>query len=159
MTTRADMPAETLYFEDFFVGQVFESDTYEITLERMHAFASEFDPQAFHLDEAAADASFFQGLAASGWYTAAVAMRLRVQTIQVLGGMVGAGIEEIRWTKPVRPGDTLKLREEVTGTRLLTSRPRYGLVKMNSTTINQHGEVVMTMKVSALAPRRAFTME
>jgi len=159
MTTRADMPAETLYFEDFFVGQVFESDTYEITRERMHAFASEFDPQAFHLDEAAADASFFQGLAASGWYTAAVAMRLRVQTIQVLGGMVGAGIEEIRWTKPVRPGDTLKLREEVTGTRLLTSRPQYGLVKMNSTTINQHGEVVMTMKVSALAPRRAFTME
>jgi len=159
MTTRADMPAETLYFEDFFVGQVFESDTYEITRERMHAFASEFDPQAFHLDEAAADASFFQGLAASGWYTAAVAMRLRVQTIQVLGGMVGAGIEEIRWTKPVRPGDTLKLREEVTGTRLLTSRPQYGLVKMNSSTINQHGEVVMTMKVSALAPRRAFTME
>jgi acyl dehydratase len=153
------MPAETLYFEDFFVGQVFESDTYEITRERMHAFASEFDPQAFHLDEAAADASFFQGLAASGWYTAAVAMRLRVQTIQVLGGMVGAGIEEIRWTKPVRPGDTLKLREEVTGTRLLTSRPQYGLVKMNSSTINQHGEVVMTMKVSALAPRRAFTME
>ena len=159
MTTSTDMPAETLYFEDFFVGQVFESDTYEITRERIHAFASEFDPQAFHLDEAAADASFFQGLAASGWHTAAVAMRLRVQTIQVLGGMVGAGIEEIRWTKPVRPGDTLKLREEVTGTRLLTSRPQYGLVKMNSTTTNQHGEVVMTMKVSALAPRRAFTME
>ena len=153
------MPAETLHYEDFFVGQVFESDTYEITRERIHAFASEFDPQPFHLDEAAADASFFQGLAASGWHTAAVAMRMRVQTIRVLGGMVGAGIEEIRWTKPVRPGDTLKLREEVTGTRLLTSRPQYGLVKLNSTTTNQHGEVVMTMKVSALAPRRAVTME
>lgn len=153
------MPSKILDFEDFYVGQKFDSDTYEMTGERIHAFASEFDPQPFHLDDAAADASFFEGLAASGWHTAAVAMRLRVQTMRVTGGMVGAGIEEIRWTKPVRPGDTLALHEEVVATRVLTSRPQYGLIKMISTTTNQYGEVVMTMKVSALAPRRAVTME
>lgn len=153
------MAENALYFEDFFVGQVFESATYEVTRERIHTFAAEFDPQPFHLDEAAANASFFHGLAASGWHTAAIAMRLRVQTIRVTGGMVGAGIEEIRWTKPVRPGDVLRVREEVVATRLLNSRPQYGLLKMISTTSNQQGEVVMTMKVSALAPRRAVTMD
>ena len=150
--------ATTLYFEDFFAGQVFESAPYEITREASVAFATEFDPQPFHLDEAAANASFFKGLAVSGWHTAAIAMRLRVQTIRVTGGMVGAGIEEIRWTKPVKPADIVRLREEVVGTRLLSSRPDYGLVKMNSSLTNQHGEIVMTMKVSALAPRRAVTM-
>src|ERR1700719_1448715 len=154
----AETKAPTLHFEDFFVGQVFESEPYEITRDDSIKFASEFDPQEFHLDSDAADASFFKGLAVSGWHTAAIAMRLRVTTIRVKGGMVGAGIEEIRWTKPVRPGDVLRLREEVVGTRLLSSRPDYGLVKMNSTTTNQHGEIVMTMKVSALAPRRPVTM-
>jgi acyl dehydratase len=153
------MPSKILDFEDFYVGQNFDSATYEMTRERIHAFASEFDPQPFHLEDAAASASFFQGIAASGWHTAAVAMRLRVQTIRVTSGMIGAGIEEIRWNKPVRPGDILALHEEVVSTRLLTSRPQYGLIKMISTTTNQHGEVVMTMKVSALAPRRAVTMD
>lgn len=153
------MPLKIFDFEDFYVGQTFDFETYEMTRERIHEFASQFDPQPFHMDDAAAGASFFQGLAASGWHTAAVAMRLRVQTIRVTGGMVGAGIEEIRWTKPVRPGDVLTLHEEVTATRLLTSRPQYGLIKLISTTTNQHGEAVMTMKVSALAPRRAVTME
>lgn len=151
--------SKMLDFEDFHVGQTFDSDTYEMTRERIHAFAAEFDPQPFHLEDAVADVSFFEGLAASGWHTAAVAMRLRVQAIRVTGGMVGAGIDEIRWTKPVRPGDILALREEVVATRLLTSRPQFGLIRMISTTTNQHGEVVMTMKVSALAPRHAVTME
>src|SRR6202030_4124725 len=143
--------SQPLEFEDCYVGQVFESKPYEVTREDSMKFAEQFDPQPFHLDPEAAETSFFKGLAVSGWHTAAIAMHLRVTTIQVKGGMVGAGIEEIRWTKPVRPGDQLRLREEVVGTRLLSSRPDYGLVKMNSTTTNQHGEIVMTMKVSALA--------
>jgi acyl dehydratase len=149
---------QPLEFEDFNVGQFFESEPYEVTREDSMKFAAEFDPQPFHLDPKAAEATFFKGLAASGWYTAAIAMRLRVQTIEVKGGMIGAGIEEIRWTKPVRPGDVLRLREDVVGMRTLSSRPDYGLVRMDSTMTNQLGEVVMTMKVSALAPRRAVTM-
>ena len=148
------MPQDLLEFEDFYVGQIFDSDTYAVTRENSHAFASEFDPQPFHLDEEAAKASFFEGLAASGWQTAAITMRLRVQTIRVKGGMIGAGIEEIRWTRPVRPGDVLRLREEVVMVRPLASRPQFGLVRFLSTTSNQRGEVVMTMKTAALAPRR-----
>ena len=151
------MPDE-FYFEDFFAGQIFESAPYKITREDIHAFAAQWDPQPFHLDPVAAETSFFKGQAASGWHTAAIAMRLRVQTLSVAGGLIGAGIEEIRWTKPVRPGDVLHLREEVLSTRLLSSRPEYGMMKMSSVMSNSHGEIVMTMKVSALAPRRAVTM-
>ena len=99
------MPKE-LYFEDFYVGQKFMSlGGAKVTAEEIKEFGSKYDPQPFHLDEAAGENSFFKGLAASGWLTAAIVMRLRVQSITVAGGMIGAGVEEMRWTLPVRPGD------------------------------------------------------
>ena len=111
------MPKE-LYFEDFHVGQRFDSvGTYKVTAAEIKEFGEKYDPQPFHLDEAAGEGSFFHGLAASGWLTAAIVMRLRVLSIQVVGGMIGAGAEEMRWTEPVRPGDTIRTEIEVVGVR------------------------------------------
>ncbi len=104
------MPQE-LYFEDFYVGQKFDSiGTAKVTAQEIKEFGQKYDPQPFHLDEAAGEGSFFKGLAASGWLTAAIVMRLRVESITVAGGMIGAGVEEMRWTTPVRPGDTIAAR-------------------------------------------------
>ena len=111
------MPQE-LYFEDFYVGQTFQSaSSARVTAEEIKAFGQKYDPQPFHLDEAAGQGSFFKGLAASGWLTAAIVMRLRVQSVNVFGGMIGAGVEEMRWTEPVRPGDTIRSEIEVLGVR------------------------------------------
>src|ERR1700719_2240481 len=97
-----------LYFEDFHPGQTLHSPySYRVTAAEIKEFGQKYDPQPFHLDEAAGEGSFFHGLAASGWLTAAIVMRLRVLSIKVSGGMIGAGAEEIRWTQAVRPGDTL----------------------------------------------------
>ena len=97
--------AQELYFEDFYVGQRFNSvGQAKVTAEEIKEFGQKYDPQPFHLDEAAGESSFFKGLAASGWLTAAIVMRLRVQSVTVVGGMIGAGVEEMRWTLPVRPG-------------------------------------------------------
>src|SRR6185437_15141325 len=110
--------AKDLYFEDFHVGQRFDSvGTYTVTAAEIKEFGQKYDPQPFHLDEAAGEGSFFNGLAASGWLTAAIVMRLRVLSIKVSGGMIGAGAEEMRWTEPVRPGDTLRTEIEVVGVR------------------------------------------
>ena len=123
------MPQE-LYFEDFYVGQRFDSvHSYKITAAEIKEFGQKYDPQPFHLDEAAGEGSFFHGLAASGWLTAAVVMRLRVQSITVAGGMIGAGVEEMRWTTPVRPNDTLRSEIEVLGVRHSQSRKDYGIVR------------------------------
>ena len=105
--------ATELYFEDLQPGMKFPSGrTYKVTAEEIKEFAERYDPQPFHLDEAAGESSFFKGLAASGWLTAAIVMRLRVESIRIAGGMIGAGVEEIRWTQPVRPGDTLRTEAE-----------------------------------------------
>ena len=96
--------ANPLYFEDLYTGQTFNSiRSYKVSAEEIKEFAERYDPQPFHLDEAAGESSFFQGLAASGWLTAAIVMRLRVESIEIAGGMIGEGVEEIRWTPPVRP--------------------------------------------------------
>src|SRR5271168_3200787 len=106
--------AKELYFEDFYVGQTFASlGGAKVTAEEIKEFGQKYDPQPFHLDEAAGEGSFFKGLAASGWLTAAMVMRLRVQAVPVVGGMIGAGVEEIRWTLPVRPGDVIRTEIEV----------------------------------------------
>jgi len=118
-----------LYFEDFYVGMKMHSaGSVKVTAQEIKDFGHKYDPQPFHLDEAAGQASFFHGLVASGWLTAAIVMRLRVDTIKVFGGMIGAGIEELRWTEPVRPGDTLRSEIEVTGARHSQSRPQFGIV-------------------------------
>src|ERR1700724_468985 len=149
------MPQE-LYFEDFYVGQKMNSvASAKVTAEEIKEFGQKYDPQPFHLDQAAGESSFFKGLAASGWLTAAIVMRLRVQSITVSGGMIGAGVEEMRWTKPVRPGDKIRTRSEILHTRPLASRPTYGLVRSLTTVYNQRDEVVMTSITNFLAPLKA----
>jgi acyl dehydratase len=148
--------ADELYFEDFHIGQRFNSNTtVKISAQEIMEFAEKYDPQPFHLDEAAGKSTFFKGLAASGWLTAAIVMRLRVDTIKVHGGMIGAGVEEIRWTEPVRPGDTLRTETEVIGLRASKKRPELGLVTIYTQTFNQREEVVMKSTVKFLTPLRA----
>jgi acyl dehydratase len=133
-----------LYLEDFEVEQTFSgSDRIRVDKERMVSFAAEFDPQPFHLDEQAAGSSIFQGLAASGWYTAAVTMRLLVGSdFRPAGGFIGAGFDEFRWPRPVRPGDELRVQSEVLEVRASKSRPGQGVIKVRTTTLNQNGEAV-----------------
>jgi acyl dehydratase len=145
--------ATELYFEDLQAGMKFPSiRTYKVTAEEIKEFAERYDPQPFHLDEAAGESSFFKGLAASGWLTAAVVMRLRVESIQIAGGMIGAGVEEIRWTQPVRPGDILRTEAEILNVRPSHSRPQYGVVRSRTTVFNQRDELVMRSVVNFLAP-------
>lgn len=151
-----DQPTRNeLYFEDFHAGKKFNSEvSYKVTAEEIKDFAQRYDPQPFHLDEAAGESSFFKGLAASGWLTAAIGMRLRVGSIQVAGGMIGAGVEEIRWTEPVRPGDSLRTEAEIQDVRRSRSRPAFGIVRSRTTTFNQNSQVVMVATVNFLAPLR-----
>jgi acyl dehydratase len=148
------MDAE-LYFEDFHLGQKFQSaEPVRVSAKEITEFAEKYDPQPFHLDENAGKSSFFKGLAASGWLTAAIVMRMRVDTIRVHGGMIGAGVEEIRWTEPVRPNDQLHTETEVIGLRRSKNRPELGLVTIYTLTLNQRDEVVMKSTVKFLAPLR-----
>jgi acyl dehydratase len=143
------------YLEDFAAGQRYGSGRLTVDKERIKSFASEFDPQPFHLDEDAARRSIFGGLAASGWHTAAMTMRLLVQSeFKPAGGIVGAGFDEFRWPAPVRPGDELHLEIEVLEVRPSKSRPNQGLVKIRTTTKNQKGEVVQLSVGNLIVPRR-----
>ena len=131
------------YLEDFAVGQSFGSGRSRVEADRIKAFAAEFDPQPFHLDEQAARDTFFGGLAASGWHTAALTMRLLVASeLRPAGGIIGLGFEELRWPRPVRPGDELRLQSEVLEVRVSKSRPTQGLIKVRTTTLNQRDEAV-----------------
>lgn len=143
------------YLEDFAVGQTFGSGRLRLDQERIKAFARDFDPQPFHLDEVAARDTFFQGLAASGWHTAAATMRLLVEgELKPAGGIIGTGFDELRWPRPVRPGDELRLESEVLEVRPSKSRPEQGLIKVRTTTLNQDGEAVQVMIGNLLVPRR-----
>ena len=143
------------YLEDFAVGQTFGSPRLRVDAERIKTFAAEFDPQPFHLDEDAARDSIFAGLAASGWHTAALTMRLSVESdLRPAGGIVGAGVEELRWPRPVRPGDELRTRSEVLEVRPSRSQPDKGLIKVRVTTLNQHDEPVQVVVVNLVVPRR-----
>ena len=148
-------PAEKLYLEDFVVGQIFRSASLRVEEADIKAFAVQFDPQPFHLDDVAAKATLFGGLAASGWHTAALTMRLLVDGgAPIAGGIIGAGLDELRWPRPVRPGDTLHTESEVLEMRDSRSRPKEGFVKMRTTTLNQNGEPVQVMVANLLVPRR-----
>ena len=144
-----------LYFEDLFQGQTFRSRTLTLTAEAIKRFAAEFDPQPFHLDEAAAAASFFAGLCASGWHTTALTMRLLVESVPFAGGMIGAGMDELRWPNPARPGDVLGAVSEIIELRPSRSRPEIGLVKLRITTANQAGAPVLVLVSNNIVPRRA----
>jgi acyl dehydratase len=143
-----------IYLEDLAVGQRFGSGRARVEAEAIKAFASQFDPQPFHLDDEAAKESFFRGLAASGWHTAALTMRLLVTgDFKPAGGVIGAS-NEISWSRPVRPGDELRVESEVMEVRPSKSRPHQGLVKLRSTTFNQNDEPVQELIANLIVPRR-----
>jgi acyl dehydratase len=144
------------YLEDFAPGQVFGgASRVRVDLERVKSFAAEFDPQAFHLDEEAARDTIFRGLAASGWHTAAITMRLLLASeLQPAGGIVGAGFDELRWPLPVRPGDELRVESEILEVRPLKSRNDRGVIKVKTTTLNQHGEAVQLSIGNLFVPRQ-----
>lgn len=144
------------YLEDFTLGQTFGSGRLRIDEEQIRGFAGEFDPQPFHLDPEAASHTIFGGLAASGWHTAALTMRLLVDSpFKPAGGIVGAGIEELRWPRPVRPGDELRVESEVLEVRASRSRPEQGMIKVRTTTLNQHGEAVQVFVGNLVVRRKA----
>ena len=118
-------------------------------------FAGRFDPQPFHLDPVAAKGSVFGGLAASGWHTAALTMRMLVESdLRPAGGVLGLGFEELRWPRPVRPDDELRVESEVIEVRPSESRPDRGLIKVRTTTLNQHDQAVQVLVGSLMVPRR-----
>lgn len=143
------------FLEDFAVGQTFRSGRLRIDKERIKTFGAEFDPQPFHLDEEAARDTIFGGLAASGWHTAAITMRLLVESdLKPVGGIVGAGADEFRWPRPVRAGDELRTESEVLEVRPSRSRPDQGLIKVRTTTFNQNDEAVQVIIANLVVPRR-----
>ena len=144
-----------LYLEDLEVGRRFTSASHAIDEAQIKAFATQFDPQPFHLDAAAAKGTLFGGLAASGWHTTALTMRLLVSSeLKIAGGLVGAGLDELRWPRPVRPGDELHLESEVIAVRPSSSRPGQGIIKMRTTTFNQKDEPVQIMIANLVVPAR-----
>ena len=143
------------YLDDLTVGQKFGSGRRTLGLDAIRSFAAEFDPQPFHLDEAAAQETLFRGLAASGWHTAAVTMRLLVDSeFRPAGGVVGAGLEELRWPRPARPGDELRLEIEVLDVRPSKSRPEQGIVKVRVTTLNHDDEALQVYVANLVVQRR-----
>ncbi len=148
------MPDEH-YLEDFTVGQTFQSGRVTVSADEIKAFAAQFDPQPFHLDETAAAATFFGELVASGWHTAALTMRLIVDSeLKIAGGSIGAGADELKWPRPVRPGDTLHAVSEVLEIRPSKSRPEQGIIKVRTHTMNQSDQPVMIFVANMLVPRR-----
>lgn len=146
---------DRLFFEDFAPGQSYRTGTRAVATRDIRTFAAEFDPQPFHLDEAAARGTLFGGLVASGWHTAALTMRLLVDGFPVAGGIVGLGMDELRWPAAVRPGDTLAAEVEVLEVRPSRSRPDTGLVKVRVTTRRQDGEAVQVTVPNLIVPRRS----
>ena len=146
--------AKTLHFEDLEVGMRFESREMKVSGEEVLEFARRYDPQPFHTDPAAAKDTFFREWVASGWHTSALSMRLVVETVLIEGGVIGGGVEELRWPNALKPGDTIRLVVEVIEKRTLKSRGDIGLVKVRMTTLNQRGEIVQTMIPNLFAPRR-----
>ena len=143
-----------LYLKDLQVGQRFTSGLCHMDENRIKAFAEEFDPQPFHLDEAAAQTSIFRGLSASGWHTAAVTMRLLVTGgLPLANGIIGLG-GELAWPKPTRPGDALRVESEILEILPSRSKPNQGVVKVRSTTLNQHGEPVYVFTAKVLVFKR-----
>ena len=149
-----------LYLEDFYPGQRFATESATLDAAAIKSFAGQFDPQPFHVDEAAAQDTFFQGLAASGWHTAAMTMRLLVGGgtvgggLPIAGGVIGGGVE-LRWPRPTRAGDTLRVEcvvEEVAPSR---TRPERGMVTMRCETLNQRDELAQVMVTRLVVPRRA----
>ena len=145
----------TRYFEDFTVGEVIDLGERTISKDSIVAFAREFDPQPFHLDDAAARATIYGGLLASGWHTASLMMRMLYDNlIRHTVSLGSPGVDELRWLKPVRPGDTLSLRMTILECLPSRSKPDRGIVRSLMELRNQHGDVVVTMRGLSLLGRR-----
>lgn len=152
------LPVNELFLEDLHVGDRFGSDVFDVTVESIIAFARDFDPQPFHLDPEAAKRSVFKELVASGWHTAAMSMKLFVTgELRLAGGSVGLGVDELRWPRPVKPGDTLRLETEILDVRPSQSKPDRGIIRIRNVTTNQHDQVVQTFVASVLVRRRPTT--
>src|SRR6516165_9532609 len=154
MTQSGEVSADRrLYLDDLHVGQRFESASHVVDAAQIKAYAREFDPQPFHLDEEAAQHTLFGGLAASGWHTAAITMRLLVEGgLPLAGGVIGAG-GELDWPNPTRPGDTLQVESEVLEVRPSQSRPDRGVATVRSLTRNQRNEVVQRLTAKLIVAR------
>jgi acyl dehydratase len=149
-----DLPkTEKLYLDDLAVGTEFNSEKYAVAAEEIHEFAKNFDPQPFHLDEETARKTWFEGLVASGWHTAAITMRLLVHSVPVAGGIIGAG-GEITWPRPTRPGDVLNVVSTIVNIAPSKSKPDRGIVTIKSDTLNQHGELCQRLIAKVLVFRR-----
>jgi acyl dehydratase len=143
------------YLEDLAPGQVFTSDARTVVdADAIKRFGGEFDPQPWHLNEAVAHSTFFKELVASGWHTTALTMQLIIQTLPLSGGIIGSGVDELRWPRPVRPGDTLRLHCEIIDVQESKLRPTRGTVRVRMTTLNQNDQPVQTMIANLLAFRR-----
>ena len=138
--------SDPLYLEDLYVGRRFTSAPHKLDAEQVKRFAAEYDPQPFHLDEEAAEASLFGGLAASGWHTAAMTMRMLVDSVPLADGLIGAELQ-LAWPKPTRPGMTLQLFSEVVEIRPSRSKPDMAIVTMRNETRNQDGEILQVFTV------------
>lgn len=145
--------AERLYLDDLQVGQEFLSAEHPLDAEQIIGYAQQFDPQPFHLDEEAARDSFFQGLAASGWHTMSITMKLLVQSLPFAKGVIGAG-GDIAWPRPTRPGDILRVKSTIREIRPSRSRPDRGMVQVSSLTLNQRDEVLQELTANLLAFRK-----
>jgi acyl dehydratase len=145
------------YFEDIKVGDRARYGAYAVTREEVIDFASKFDPQPFHLDDEAAAKTYFGRLSASGWHTCAMMMRMMADQMKVdaQAGLGSPGIDELRWLKPVYPGDTLSVESEITATRASASKPHMGFITSNVRILNQHGDPVMTMISTGIVATRA----
>jgi acyl dehydratase len=141
-------------FEDFPIGTHLVSSACAVTEEEMIEFAHKFDPQPFHFDPKSAEKTLFGGLTASGWHTAAISMRLFINTMNVSGGIVGLGVDELKWPNAVRPRDELRVEIEILAARRSKSRPGYGIIRIQNVTKNQRGEVVQSFMANAMLPAR-----
>ncbi len=143
------------YLEDFTPGQRFFAGTVTVDAEAIMAFARQFDPQPFHTDPATAEATVFKGLAASGWHTAALTMRMLVESdIRFAWGIIGREVEQIGWPRPTRPGDRLRIESEVMEVRRSRTRPDMGTARLRTETFNQDDAVVQTMVAALIVPAR-----
>lgn len=141
-------------FEDFPVGTRLVSSSCTVTAEEIVDFTRKFDPQQFHLDPISAEKTLFGGLTASGWHTAAISMRLFIDTMNVSGGIIGLQVDELKWPNAVRPGDELRVETEILSARRSKSRPGYGIIRIHNVTKNQRDEVVQSFMANAMLPAR-----
>ena len=149
------MQSPERYFEDYEIGQKFDMGSAAVDAAEIREFARRYDPQPFHVDETAAAKSVFKGMTASGWFTTALTMRLIVESgVMRATGVIGIGIDELRWPRPVRPGDVLRTTGEVVDVKPSTSGQPRGIVSVRLTTVNQDGQTVLSEIARLVVARR-----